>query len=370
MHQRYHIDDPEQILSPSLVVFRDVVEQNIDAVVAMAGGVDRLRPHCKTHKMTEVVRLQLDRGITKHKCATFAEAEMLAAAGVKDVLLSYNIVGPNLARTRAFVDCYPDVAFAVTADDAEMIRRLGEAMGARSVGVLLDVDPGRHRTGIAVGAAARSLYELIDRTSGLRPEGLHLYDGHQRAADPVARTADVKAEWSKVLAFRDKLEEAGLSVPRIVCGGTPTFPVYSKFDDQAIELSPGTFVFHDVGYGDAFSDLSPFTPAAVVLTRVISRPTANRVTFDVGTKAVASDPPMGQRVLLPDVPDAVQVLQNEEHLVVETEQADRWKPGDVTLAIPRHVCPTVALHQYATIVSDGQIVDEWAVAARDRRITI
>ena len=370
MHQRYHIDDPEQILSPSLIVFRDVVEQNIDAAVTMAGGVERLRPHCKTHKMTAVAQLQLERGIAKHKCATFAEAEMLAEVGVKDVLLSYNIVGPNLARTRAFVERYPDVAFSVTADDAEMIRRLGNAMGAHSVGVLLDVDPGRNRTGVPVGGEARRLYELIDQTSGLRPDGLHLYDGHQRAADHQERTANVTAEWTKVLAFRHELEEAGLSVPRIVCGGTPTFPVYSKFDDPGIELSPGTFVFHDVGYGDAFSDLSPFTPAALVLTRVISRPTANRVTFDVGTKAVASDPPMGQRVLLPDVPDAVQVLQNEEHLVVETEQADRWKPGDMTLAIPRHVCPSVALHQYATIISDGRVVDEWPVTARDRRITI
>src|SRR4029453_140978 len=102
----------------------------------------------------------------------------------------------------------------------------------------------------------------------------------------------------------------------------------------AIELSPGTIVFHDWGYGESFPDLA-FTPAALMLTRVISRPTADRVTLDLGYKAGASDPPAGNRVLFPDLPDAKAVLQNEEHLVLETAQAHRFQPGDELWAIPR-----------------------------------
>lgn len=370
MEDRYRIDNPDQILSPGLVVFRPLVLQNIGRAIEMAGGTERLRPHCKTHKMAAVSKLQLERGLLKQKCATFAEAEMLAEAGCTDIVLSYNVVGPNIARTRAFVDRYPDVSFCVTADDAAIIEQLGAAIRGSHVGVLLDIDPGRNRTGVPVGRRARELYEQIARTSGLEPAGLHLYDGHQRQANPDERALAVENEWHKVLAFRDELEETGLPVPRIVCGGTPTFPVYAKLDDPAIELSPGTFIFHDAGYGGAFSDLSPFTAAALILTRVVSRPTANRVTFDVGTKSIASDPPLASRMLLPDVPDASLVLQNEEHLVVETEQASRWKPGDVTLAIPGHVCPSVALHASATVVDDGHIVDEWTVTARDRKLTI
>ena len=141
------------------------------------------------------------------------------------------------------------------------------------------------------------------------------------------------AVWKPAAAFRDELVAAGLSVPRIVAGGTASFPIFAEIDDPAIELSPGTIVFHDWGYGDTFPDLQ-FTPAALLLTRVISRPTADRVTLDLGYKAVASDPPAGNRVRFPDLPDAKAVLQNEEHLVIETSQAERFQPGDELLAIP------------------------------------
>jgi D-serine deaminase-like pyridoxal phosphate-dependent protein len=108
----------------------------------------------------------------------------------------------------------------------------------------------------------------------------------------------------------------------------------------------------------------------LVFTRVVSRPTPNRVTLDVGTKAIASDPPMGQRAVLPAIPDGVQVLHNEEHLVVETPDAGKWTVGDWLLAIPRHVCPTSALHRTVYVIDNGQQVDEWEVTSRDRKLTI
>ncbi|REJ91004.1 MAG: D-TA family PLP-dependent enzyme [Planctomycetota bacterium] len=368
----YRIDDPSQIISPGLVVFRDLVAANIDAMIEMAGDAGRLRPHCKTHKMHEVTRMQLKRGIKKHKAATFAEAEMLAEAGVKDVFLAYNLVGPNIQRAVRYRQAFPDVTFSVTADDVPSLKQLSEAMQSAGgeIEVLLDVDPGRHRTGLEVGDAARDLYRMIADLPGVVPGGFHIYDGHLGISDVEERRAGVLQEWERTLSFRDRLVSEGLPVPRLVCGGTPTFPVYAGLTEPTMELSPGTCVFHDCGYGEKFPDLSPFRPAALVLTRVISRPTANRVTFDVGTKGVASDPPMGSRVLLPDIPDAEQVLQNEEHLVVETAQAARWSPGDVTLAIPRHICPTSALHKHAWVVADGAVIGTWDVASRDRWLTI
>lgn len=369
---RYLFDGVEEVCSPALVVFRELVEHNIRTMVEMAGDAGRLRPHCKTSKMDAVARMLLERGVTRHKCATLAEAEMLAQAGATDIVLGYNLVGPNIACAVAFGQRYPAVSFAVTADDAQAISRLGEAVSAvqGSIGVLLDIDPGRERTGVRVGREARELYAQIDRTAGLRAEGFHLYDGHQRQPDLAERSTAVDAEWQRVAALRDELVEAGHPVPRIVCGGTPTFPVYARMSDPAIELSPGTCIFHDAGYGEAFADLNVFIPAAVILTRVVSRPTRSRVTFDVGTKAVASDPPMGQRVVFPEIPDAVQVLHNEEHLVVETADAARWAPGDATIVIPRHICPSVALHEEAVVVSGGTIVDHWPVTARGRRMTL
>lgn len=372
MNPLYRIDNPDSLFSPGLVVFREVLERNIDAMIALAGNVDRLRPHCKTHKIAEIIKLQLDCGITRHKAATIAECEMLARAGSKDVLLAYNPVGPNIARMARLVEAFPDVRFGATADDPEIVTALGQAMVSvgGTLDLLIDINPGRDRTGLRPDDSAVAFEHHIARTPGLRPGGFHLYDGHQIQQDLAERTAAVHAVWEQVAALRDRLETEGIPVPRIVSGGTPTFPVYAHMTDPAIELSPGTCTFHDASYGDKFPDLNPhFTPAALLLTRVISRPTANRVTLDCGTKSVAADPPMGQRLVFPDIPDGVQVLHNEEHLVVETSTANRWKPGDWTLAIPRHVCPTTALHKQVYVIENGLLADQWTVASRDRVLT-
>jgi D-serine deaminase-like pyridoxal phosphate-dependent protein len=238
-----------------------------------------------------------------------------------------------------------------------------------TVEVLLDVDTGMHRTGIPLGPAARALYQRIAETKGLKAGGLHLYDGQNHQKDLAERRAAVEAVWRPAAAFRDELASAGLAVPRIVCGGTASFPIFATLDDPAVELSPGTIVFEDWGYGDAFPDLK-FTPAALLLTRVISRPTPDRLTLDLGYKAVASDPPAGNRLRFPDLPDAKAILQNEEHLVLQSAEADRFQPGDELLAIPRHICPTSALHKHVYVVSDGQLVGTWAVASRDRMLTV
>ena len=156
---------------------------------------------------------------------------------------------------------------------------------------------------------------------------------------------------------------------RIVAGGTPSFPAWAAIDESIVECSPGTCLLQDAGYGGNYADLD-FTPAALVLTRCISRPTPTRITFDLGSKAVASDPPNGQRVFFPDLPDAKAVLQNEEHLVLESEHADRFEPGDELLAIPTHICPTTALHKEVTVVQNGEVVDSWPVVARDRKLSI
>jgi len=371
MDARYTIEDTSEIISPGLVVFRDIVEENIGKMLAIAGDPHRLRPHCKTHKMRQIVEMQVAQGVLKHKVATFAEAEMVVSAGATDVFLAYSLVGPNIGRAVKFRQKYPDIIFMVTADHADPIRQLGAAMsaGGTTIDVLLDLDTGQHRTGIAPGERAVELYQSLADTAGLIPGGLHLYDGQNHQTDLADRRAAVMQCWDQTAALRDKLVAGGLPVPRIVAGGTGSFPIYASIDDPAIELSPGTCAFHDVGYGEMFPDLY-FQPASLLLTRVISRPTADRVTCDLGYKAVASDPPADRRVSFPDIPDAKLVLQNEDHLVVQTQRADRFQPGDELLAIPRHTCPTSALHKQAYIISGGKLVDRWDVAARDRWLTI
>ncbi len=363
----YRVDDLSQLLSPSLLLFRELLDQNIDSMIGIAGSADRLRPHCKTHKMANVARIELAKGIRKHKCATLAEAQMLADAGVKDVFLAYNLVGPNIGRAVEFLKRFPDVAFAVTADHPQTVAALSEAVSAagKTIQVLLDVDFGFHRTGIAPSDKAVALYRQIAQSPGLRPGGLHAYDGHQHQPSRTEREQAVEADWSTVRAFRDRLVKEGLPVPRIVVGGTPTFPVHAANRDPAVEIAPGTCVLNDAGYTEAYADM-PFKPAAVLLTRVVSKPTDDRLTLDAGTKSVATDPPLGRRVTIPELPDARQVVHNEEHLVIETSRAKDFAPGDVLMAIPRHICPTVALHKDVYVISEGRLVERWPVTARDR----
>lgn len=366
------IDHPDELLSPSLVIFRPLVERNIQTMLRIAGSPDRLRPHVKTHKMPAVVKLLLDRGITRHKAATVAECEMLADCGVRDVVLAYNPVGPNIARVIALQKKFPDLTLAVTADHPAPLGDLARqaASAGITIGVLMDVNPGRDRTGLPVGDDAFRFYQQIAATPGVIPKGFHLYDGHFHQSDFTERQAAVDDAFRPVLAMAEKLIAGGLPVPKILCGGTPSFPVYAARSEPIIELCPGTCVFHDAGYGSKYPDLDPFTPAMRLLTRVVSRPRPNRITVDLGSKSVAADPPMAQRVVFPDLPDAVPVLHNEEHLVLETSRASDFQSGDTLLGIPGHVCPCSALHKEAYVIENGQLIDHWPIIARDRQLTI
>jgi D-serine deaminase-like pyridoxal phosphate-dependent protein len=372
MNPDYLLHDASGVLSPGLLFYKDLLRRNIARMIEIAGGPGHLRPHAKTHKTREIARMELEAGITKHKCATIAEAEMLAGCGVPDVLLAYNLVGPNCARLGKLVRLFPPCRFSVLADHPAGARALSDALTAAgaTVDVLLDIDVGQHRTGIAPGAEAVALYELIDRLPGLRPGGLHVYDGHNHQESLAEREAAVASQLEPVLALRARLEGKGLPVPRLVLGGTPTFPVFARMNLPGQECSPGTCVLHDHGYGTRFADVAGFTPAALLLTRVISRPTSRRLTLDLGYKAVASDPPAGKRCVLLNVPDYEPVLQNEEHFVVETSAADRFGPGDAVYAIPTHICPTSALHRQAYIVENGRVTDIWDIVGRDRALTV
>lgn len=372
-HQPYQIADTADIYSPGLIFFKELIERNIRRCIDIAGAPDRLRIHVKTHKTPEVVQMMRAQGINRFKCATLAEAEMTAGCGAADVLLAYPVVGPNALRLANLIRRYPATRFSVLADHPGAVDALSRVLSAQgvTVDVLLDVDVGQHRTGIAPGPEAEALYARIAAAPALRAAGLHVYDGHTHQENVVERETAVHTQLEPALRLRQALQQRDLPVPRVVVGGTPTFPIYARQRDvPGLECSPGTLILHDHGYGSRFTDLTGFTPAALLLTRVISRPTPTRVTFDLGYKAVASDPPAGKRLVLLDVADYQAVLQNEEHLVIETPHAGRFRPGDEVLAIPTHVCPTVALHQHAYVVEGGRMVGTWQVTARDRVLTV
>jgi D-serine deaminase-like pyridoxal phosphate-dependent protein len=362
------VENVADVPSPALLIYPERVGANVRGMIRIAGRADRLRPHLKTHKLPELVRLQLELGIGKFKCATIAEAEMGASAGVRDVLIAYQMVGPNQARLLELCRKYPATTFSCITDHADNVKALAGLFSnaGRTLDVLLDLDCGQHRTGIEPGAQAVELYRRLAASPGLRPGGLHAYDGHITESDPARRAALFEAALAPVEAFREELLHAGLPVPRVVAGGLPTFPIHAR--NQGVECSPGTCVLWDFGYSDKYPELD-FLHAALVLTRVVSKPCRNRLCLDLGHKAIAAENPH-PRVRLLELPEATFVAHSEEHLVIESDRAGQFAVGDCLYGIPRHVCPTVALYSEATVIRNGRASEAWRVAARERRLTI
>jgi D-serine deaminase-like pyridoxal phosphate-dependent protein len=360
--------DVAAVPSPALLLSVEGVRENIRRTIAIAGSPERLRTHVKTHKQTWIVQEQLNRGITKFKCATIAEAELTADAGARDVLLAMQPVGIHVQRLLALRQRFPETEFSVVADDAGVLETLERAAMATAtpLPVMLDIDIGQRRTGVPAGEQAMGLYARICRSRWLRPAGLHAYDGHLHEPDPRERAKACDAAYAPVDTLRTRLVDSGMSVPRVVVGGTPTFPMHVARRD--VECSPGTCVLWDAGYATGLPDLD-FVTAAALLTRVLSKPGGNRLCLDLGHKAVASEMPH-PRVLFPDLPDAVPVAHNEEHLVLETPQAERFRVGDEFIGVPWHICPTVALHAEATLIENGRVARSEAVRARARQLTL
>jgi D-serine deaminase-like pyridoxal phosphate-dependent protein len=357
----------EEVPSPALVVYPERVRENIKRMIAMAGGPARLRPHIKTHKMPKVMKLQQAAGLRRFKCATLAEAEMAAACGDFDILVAGQMVGPNIGRLLELSRRFPGARFSSLVDDAGAAAELGRAASkaGRAAEVWLDLDCGQHRTGIPPDAKAEEFYRWLGTVEGLRPIGLHAYDGHIHDRDPTARAVACETAFAPVVELRRKIAASSGSLPALVAGGTPTFPTHASHADR--QCSPGTSVFWDAGYSANLPDLD-FLPAALLLVRVVSKPGGNRLCLDLGHKAVASEGPP-PRVVFPELPDARAVAHNEEHLVVETALAVETPVGRAFFGVPWHVCPTVALHSRAFVVEGGELRGTWSIPARERLLT-
>lgn len=370
----FQITNADAIPSPALLVYPARIEENLRRMIQRAGGPERLRPHVKTHKMPQVVKLKLSAGITRFKCSTIAEAEMTASAGGKDILLAYPPVGPTAQRLAELARRFPDVAFSTIADSSSTVLGVYAAAKAAGVciGVYVDLNVGMNRTGISPGPAAVALYELVveySRSNGppiIRAAGLHAYDGHLHNKVSAALATAVNDTFAAVWQMKAELERAGLTVPCIIASGTPTFPLLAEH--ASVEVGCGTTVLWDFGQAEICPDMD-FLNAAVLLMRVVSKPTADRLCLDLGHKAVASEMPH-PRVRVFGLEDAIFVTHSEEHLVVQTPRAIEYEVGDVLYGIPRHVCPTVALHHEVWAIKDGAAVEPWTVVARARRISI
>lgn len=350
------------IHTPAVLVYPDRIEENIRRMITIAGGAHRLRPHVKTHKIPEVIRLQVQHGIKKFKCATLSEVEMVAGNGGADILLAYPILGPGIKQFLDIMDRFPETKLALTVDSVMACRQLSDQARdhGKIVNVMVDIDNGMHRTGI-VPEKAVDLIDIILDNQWLRFGGLHIYDGHIHETDLAERKLHCDKDFVNVTSLVNELEGKGIKIEEIACGGTPTFPIHALYDSRT--LCPGTTLFWDAGYTQTIPDLD-FLPAAVVVGRVISKPAQNAC-FDLGYKSVAAEMAHPRLHFLDLEIESVQ-NHSEEHLVASIEKSQDLSVGDLVYALPAHVCPTIALHEKVYVVQNQRVVDTWEVVARKR----
>ena len=358
----YKIKNEAEVFTPSVLVYPERIRENIRRMITIAGDVSRLRPHVKTHKMAEVVQLQVQQNITKFKCATLTEMEMTAANGGTDILLAYPLLGPDIKKYFSIVKKYPQVKFSVLVDNKKSAAELSnEARNQKQkAGVFIDIDNGMHRTGIEPEPAFK-LALSISENPWLNMAGLHIYDGHIHVPDLKTREKQCENDFSAVNELVQKLNVTGIEIGELACGGTFTFPIHNKYNDRT--LCPGTPLLWDAGYEKSIPDLD-FQVAAVLAGRVISKPNG-KICFDLGHKAMAAEMPQPRLKFLEIQMDSIE-NQSEEHLVISTPEVEKLNPGDFVYAVPVHICPTIALHERVYVVENNKAVGTWEVAARKR----
>jgi D-serine deaminase-like pyridoxal phosphate-dependent protein len=355
------------VFSPALLVYPDRIECNIKKMVEIAGSIHKLRPHVKTHKIPEIIKLQMKHGIYKFKCATISETEMVARCGAKDILMAIQPVGPNIGRFFQLKKEFPGTQISCIADSAAIIRQLSDM--ARRTGletrVWLDINNGMNRTGVSPGEDAAMLFKMITGLPMLKAAGLHVYDGHIHERDFPLRQKICNDSFAPVLKLTDNLKNEGIYPVNIIAGGTPTFPIHAM--RSGVELSPGTTILWDYGFSSTFSDMD-FLHAAVLLMRIVSKPGKDLICFDLGHKAVASEMPQ-PRIKILGLEDYTIISHSEEHMVIRTTESDSLKIGDPFYGIPWHICPTVDRFDSVSVVNEHKVTGQWNVEARKRKIT-
>ncbi|MEP2279328.1 D-TA family PLP-dependent enzyme [Maribacter sp.] len=364
----YSIHHPEEVISPSLLVYPDRIQHNINLMISMIGDVKRLRPHVKTYKNANIIKMQMAAGIHKFKCATISEAELLGDCNAADVLLAMQPVGANAQRFIELIKKYPNTQFSTLADNSRTLTILNELAKSHNIHISLwvDINNGMNRTGIIPDHNALELYIQLHEHSNLIAEGLHVYDGHLRNSDPIIREQDCNTAFEAVIDLKKSIEDKNLRSPKIVAGGSPTFPFHCKRKD--VDASPGTTLLWDSVYSNQFPEMK-FLPAAVLFTRILSKPTTGILCFDLGHKSIAPEMPF-PRVEFLDLKHSKQISQSEEHLVVEYDDLTIPEVSDVHYAVPKHICPTVAKYDTLTVIENNTVIDYWPVTARTQKSTI
>jgi D-serine deaminase-like pyridoxal phosphate-dependent protein len=362
----YLINDASELLTPALAIYPEIVDQNIETTIRiLSGDAGRWRPHVKTAKLQLIMHRLVQHGIGQAKCSTTVELATACAAGIKDVLLAYSVVGANALRVQELAAENPEVQISVLAENPAQ----AAAWKGSRVGIFIDLNPGMNRTGIEQDHTPAILEVAVAITNaGLSFRGLHYYDGHLTAPSFQEREKLAHCGYDRLMAIVNALERSGIRVGEVITSGTPAFPCaasYAPFRESSFvhRTSPGTVVFNDVTSLAQLPGEWGYQPAAVVVSTVVSHPRANLFTCDAGHKAVSADAGV-PTCAVAGHPDFTPLKPSEEHLPIEVKSGRRPEIGEPLYLIPRHVCPTVNNFDDALIIESNRIVGMEMVTAR------
>jgi D-serine deaminase-like pyridoxal phosphate-dependent protein len=356
--------------TPEIVLDLDAVRSNIARIAALAreAGVS-VRPHTKTHKLPEIARLQLEAGAVGVQVAKLGEAEVMADAGIEDILVGYPIVCER--KLGRLADLAERARITVTVDSDDVALGLSRTARDRRITfrALLELDTGMHRLGVLPGSEAVELAERVAALDGIDLAGVFTHEGHvyTQARDDAERERMTLESCRLAVETAEAIRGRGLPAATVSVGSAGTFRFAIRCPGVT-EVRPGTYVFNDrsqIAQGAAGqADL-----AAFVVTTVVARPAPDRVVVDAGTKVLTSD-----RMLVPDPPasfgwvwghdDWDVVRLSEEHGVVSVPPDADVRIGDRLAIVPNHVCPTINLASFVTVAEGGRAAGRWPVAAR------
>lgn len=367
MYQPQVGDLLEALDTPAMIVDLTLMEENIARLMARFHELGvHVRPHLKTVKSPDLARILLAAGATGGCVAKVSEAEVMAQAGIEDLLITSEIVGkPKLARLVALVREHPQIKSVV--DSLAGAQALNEAMGEAglTLDVLLDLNVGQNRTGVLPGEEALTLARQLGSMSNLRLIGVQGYEGHlQHVHDAEERARRCRQSMQLLTATAAQLRSEGFPIAIVTTGGTGTGEICATCEGVT-EVQPGSFIFMDTDYRNALGPV--YANALTILSTVISH-APDRAVVDAGLKSLSIDSGMPEAKNLPGV--RYRPGGDEHGILTWGENAtfppDALSVGERIEFIPGHIDTTVNLHDTYYAYRDGKIAAIWPVSARGK----
>jgi len=351
----------DNVSTPALIIDYDLMKQNIETMAKFARENNvKLRPHIKTHKCPIIGKMQLEAGANGICVAKVGEAEVFAQNGFDDILIANEVV--ELNQIKRLVNLNKNKLVRVCVDSEKNINDLNEIASQSDVKleVLLELNVGMGRVGVNLGEPALNLANIIKEKSHLELIGLQAYEGHLTPMMNLEQQKEQTEEcMQQVIDTRDLLNKNGFDINYTTVSGSATYRFSAKIDGIT-EIQPGTYVFSDEHLHRVISD---FDIAATVLSTVSNQTGKKEFTIDAGSKAI----PTGDgKPIFKDYPKAKIRVTTEEHTQLKLFGKETFKIGQKVELIPAHICTTVNLYDFFTVIKENKVIERWDILARGK----